>query len=223
MSTMIAGPSNFPARRMERRYRVTDRRLAELIEYRQRALAAITKTLHPEWRPIMSGDADAIERMEAKISAMRKIQDQMKAANAAIRKHQKAGPEAQVFALVALGFSEKLARTVLEPDCCGRIGFADFETKNNGAQIRAAEKRLAHLKQAHATPNAVQANEATGIRLEVSASENRVRIYFPGKPDEATRSRLKASGFRWAPTQGAWSGYHNHRTLSLGKELASAV
>ena len=27
---------------------------------------------------------------------------------------------------------------------------------------------------------------------------------FDGKPDEATRALLKANGFRWSPSQGAW-------------------
>lgn len=32
----------------------------------------------------------------------------------------------------------------------------------------------------------------------------RIQIVFDGKPDEAIRSTLKANGFRWAPSQGAW-------------------
>jgi len=34
--------------------------------------------------------------------------------------------------------------------------------------------------------------------------ENRLQIIFPGKPDEATRAKLKRNGFKWAPSQGAW-------------------
>src|SRR5688572_15035589 len=60
VSTMIAGPSNFPAARMNKRADVAHKRLTELCEFRQRALDAITKTLCPSLRPIMSGDSDAV-------------------------------------------------------------------------------------------------------------------------------------------------------------------
>jgi hypothetical protein len=33
---------------------------------------------------------------------------------------------------------------------------------------------------------------------------NRVQVRFPGKPDDATRAKLRASGFLWAPSEGAW-------------------
>ena len=32
----------------------------------------------------------------------------------------------------------------------------------------------------------------------------RIQIVFDGKPNEAIRNTLKANGFRWAPSQGAW-------------------
>ena len=33
---------------------------------------------------------------------------------------------------------------------------------------------------------------------------NRLQVFFDGKPDEAARDELKANGFRWAPSVGAW-------------------
>lgn len=35
-------------------------------------------------------------------------------------------------------------------------------------------------------------------------SPNRLQVFFDGKPDEAARDELKANGFRWAPSVGAW-------------------
>lgn len=63
MSTMITGASNFPVRRMEKKQRTIERRLAEMLDFRQRALAAITKVLRPELRPIMTGDTNAVESL----------------------------------------------------------------------------------------------------------------------------------------------------------------
>ena len=218
LSTMIAGPSNFPTRRMQKRGATADKRRDELVDFRTRALAAIRKALRPEDRPIMSGDSDAVERLRAKIAEAEAVQARMKAANAAIRKHAKAGPDAQVAALVALGLSPALARTSLEPDFLGRVGFADFQTTNNGANIRRMRERLTALERDHAAPAAEV--EGSSARLEDCPADNRVRLFFPGKPAADVRTRLKRSGFRWAPSLGCWQAYRNDGTLATARREA---
>jgi hypothetical protein len=66
MSTMITGGSNFPTARNRKRGAVADKRTSELVEFRERALAAIRKKLRPELAPIMAGDDDATARLRAK-------------------------------------------------------------------------------------------------------------------------------------------------------------
>lgn len=221
MSTMIAGPSRFPVRRMEKRNGVADRRCSELVEFRERALAAIRKALCPELAPIMAGDADAVERLQAKIVKAERVQERMKEANAAIRKHAKAGPDAQVWALVALGFGEGAARRLLEPDFCKRIGFASFELTNNGANIRRMKERLAQVGRAKATPETVR--EGAAARVEDCPPDNRVRLFFPGKPAAEVRETLKRGGFRWTPSMGCWQAYRNPGTLGLAAKVAGVT
>lgn len=218
MSTMITGRSNFPVERQRKRSAIADRRSQELIDFRERALAAIRKALCPELRPIMAGDSDATDRLRQKIAEAEKLQEAMKAANAAIRKHAKAGPEAQVAALVALGHPEARARELLRPDFCGRIGFPDYELTNNNANIRRMKERLAGIERAQATPETVR--EGKAARLEDCPAENRVRLFFPGKPAVEVRERLKRNGFRWAPSLGCWQAYRNPRSLQVAAETA---
>jgi hypothetical protein len=217
-STMISGPSNFPVRRMEKRNRVVDARRTELIEFLPRAKSAILKALHPEWRPIMAGDGNATERLAAKIADAEKVQDIMRAANAAIRKHKKAGAEAQVNALVALGLGKVRAATLLVPDFCGRIGFADFELTNNNANIRRMKERLASVSKAK-TADLVQF-DGENAKYEDCPADNRVRLFFTGKPDESIRAGLKRNGFRWSPTIGAWQAYRNYHSIAHAKAVA---
>lgn len=221
MSTMIAGPSNFPVRMMEKRNRVVDARRTELIEFLPRAKAAILKSLHPEWRPVMAGDGDAVSRLQEKIATAEAVQARMKSANAAIRKHKKAGAAAQVAALVELGFAEADAVKLLAPDFCGRIGFADYETTNNNANIRRMKERLTVISRNQAKEDTVI--ESGDIRLEDSPADNRVRLFFPGKPELAVREQLKGLGFRWSPTIGAWQAYRNWRTIEKAKEIAGLL
>lgn len=212
ISSFITGPSNFPVRRAEKRNEIARRRLNEMIDFRERARRAVVKALRPDLRPIMAGDSDAIERLELELSKAESLQGRMKNANKAIRANKKHGPEAQIGALVFLGFSAGVAAKLLEADCCGRIGFADYQLQNNNASIQRIKKRIASLAAAKAAP--VQELQcANGIRVEDDPPANRVRIFFPGKPEEAVRSKLKAVGFRWSPTIGAWQAYRNYRSI----------
>jgi len=50
------------------------------------------------------------------------------------------------------------------------------------------------------------------IKIVNNASENRVQIFFPGKPEDSVRSELKHSGFRWSPSNGCWQAFYNNRS-----------
>jgi hypothetical protein len=218
VSTMITGASNFPVRQIEKRNAVERARLTDLIDFRARALAAIRKSLHPEWRPIMAGDADASERLREKIAKAEALVERMKAANAAIRKHAKAEPAAQVAALMELGFSAGIAEQLLKPDSVYGMGFPSHKITNNGAEIRRLKSRLSKVVR-------VSAQEATEIAGELARFEdvpaaNRVRLFFPGKPSAEVLERLKGGGFRWTPSVGCWQAYRHQHTVDLAKREA---
>ena len=220
VSSFIAGPANFPAARMNKRNDITHKRLTEYLDGGKMALQAAIRTLRPDLRAIMSGDANAIDRLTVKIDAAERAQNQMKAANKAIRTNAKAGEARQVAALMELGFSEAQAVELLHPQFTYQgQGFASYSLTNNNANIRRMKERLEQISKAQATE--VQAVEcANGVTLEDDAPANRVRLYFPGKPSEEIRTELKSSGFRWSPSVGAWQAYRNNRTLATAKRMA---
>lgn len=47
-----------------------------------------------------------------------------------------------------------------------------------------------------------------------------MRLYFSGKPDDATRGRLKSRGFRWTPSLGCWQAYRNPTALDVARREA---
>ncbi len=218
VSTMIAGPSGFNTRRAERANAAERGRADRLTQFRERAMAAIRKVLRPEERPIMSGDSDALSRLQAQLADEERDQARRKEANKAIRKHRKAGPEAQIAALVALGFNAGVAAKLLEPDFCGRIGFPDYSITNAGANIRRIRQRIEAVSAAKARPDASADGEHA--KLEDCPADNRVRLFFPGKPAADVRDRLKSGGFRWTPTLGCWQAYRNHGTIATARAVA---
>jgi len=223
VSWLIAGRSNFPLDRMQKRSQIADRRYAELVEFRLRALKAIRRDLQPERRPIMAGDADAQERLRTRIAKAEQSQARMKAVNAAIRRYAKAGRDAQLAALFRLwpALTPNAACKLLEPDFCGRIGFPDYLLRNNNAKIRRLKQRLAAIERDQAA-HTTEAEGVSGIRMEDAPADNRVRLFFPGKPDQSVRTLLKRSGFRWAPSIGCWQAYRNPASIRLAQSMAES-
>lgn len=218
LSSMITGPSNFPTRRNGKHNDAADKRCTELVEFRERALDAIRKVLRPELRPIMSGDANAPARLESKLAKREALQVQMKAANATIRKHAKAGPEAQVKALGELGFNVGRAIDLLKKDYAGRAGFPDYAIRLNGAEIRRLKGRQEEVAEAKSAPiTEIKGEHAT---FQDAPCDNRVRLFFDGKPEAEVRTRLKSAAFRWTPSLGCWQAFRNLRSLDIAKRIA---
>lgn len=168
---------------------------------------------------IMSDDPAADLKLSAQIAEAEKLQAQMKACNAVIRKHLKSSEVDKIAALVALGImNEWQAKAVLQPDCFGCIGFPSYKLTNNGANIRRMKERLKTVSRAQATPETKI--EGSNARFEDCPPDNRVRLFFPGKPSEEIRTRLKKAGFRWSPTVGAWQAFRNNWSIETAKREA---
>jgi hypothetical protein len=218
VSWFIAGPSNFPAERMNKRADIAHKRLTEFLDFRARAKAAIRRALRPDLAPIYASDSNALERLEAKVTHAETLQARMRITNATIRRTAKDGPPAQIAALLEMGYGLANATRLLEKDFAGRIGFADFELTNNSANIRRMKARVAQITRLQATP--AQEVEGENARFEDAPQDNRVRLWFEGKPADTVRSELKSNGFRWTPSLGCWQAFRNHHAMQTAKRIA---
>lgn len=176
---------------------------------------------------ISADDPEAVMKLHAKVEALQRVQDSMKAANAAIRKHKKAGTEAQTAALVALGFTEGQAGKLVKPDFCGRIGFPDYALQNNLATIKRTEQRITQLERvailaAKIAPARWQMGDDI-CTVEANADANRLQLFFAGKPSATTRATLKTCGWRWAPSEGAWQRHLHTANVAWERQRVGAV
>lgn len=216
VSSMIAGPSNFPVHRMNKRADIAHKRLGEYLDFEKRARAAVIRNLRPDLAPIAAGDADAVERLTAELATLEAMQQRMKAVNAAHKAWQKNPASLDT---CGLSDADKARIVKYKPQYSWEPHpFAPFQLTNNSANIRRIKARLEAVSKAKATP-AKEFDAGNGVRVEDDPPANRVRIFFPGKPDAAVREKLKANGYRWAPTIGAWQAYRNHRAMQLAQGM----
>lgn len=200
-SSMITGPARFPVERQrkasEREHKITSEMLAYIDRVRKAIKQEAYYAAHPEARPVMFGDADAIERLRDKLAALVKAQETMVAVNKIVRKQP-----IDKAALVALLGSDEKAEAILKPDCFGGIGFATFSLNNNRAEIKRVEGRIAEIEKRKATtPKDITIN---GVRVLENTEAMRLQLFFDGKPEQSIIAALKSHAFKWSPRNMAW-------------------
>lgn len=175
---------------------------------------------HVEQRPtIQASDSDAVEQYRQKLARLTAKRDMMKATNAAWRQFTKTKDPAPLHALgLDNGTITQMSERMATAYSWEKQPHPGWSLTNLGARIRDIEKKIERLQRDKATPEKV-VESAAGVRLEDCPEDNRLRLFFPGKPDQATRTRLKGSGFRWAPSLGCWQAYRNTRAHLLAQSL----
>lgn len=196
-SVMISGAGNFPVKKKERQLAAWERN-HEFYQYVQGILAKIENILYGR-EIIKSDDERAIEKLEEKLEDMKKLQEDMKAANKALRLKDKEVGNDQ---LREMGYSEESIEELRKPDYLGRVGYPNFQLSNNNANIHRVEERLKRLKAVKERGSSEQ--EYKTFKVVENTEAMRYQIIFDGKPDAEIRTLLKSNGFKWAPSQGAW-------------------
>lgn len=209
-SILISGGGNFPVRKKEKQNAARDRNLEEW-NYIQGLLDKIRSV---GTGGISSDDPQAVEKLEAKLAALEKHQETMKAANTAIRMKDPAKGDAK---LAELGYTPEQITQLIEPDFCGRIGYPAYALQNNNANIRRIRGRIEELKKR--SESTLKGWEFDRGRVVVNTTENRLQIIFDGKPDADIRTELKSEGFRWAPSQGAWQRQLTDNAMRAARRL----
>ena len=200
-SILIAGGSNFPVRKKEKQNAARDRNMEDW----QDVQGILDKIRSTGMGGISADDPQAVAKLEAKLAKLEAAQETMKGVNAYYRKH---------------GTLEGC--TLLKPEQIKELQegmaqswhleknkpFQSFELSNNNAEIRRIRERIEQLKQ-HEEKSFV-GWEFDGGRVEANKTDNRLQIFFDEKPDDAARAELKANGFKWAPSAGAWQRQLNN-------------
>ena len=147
---------------------------------------------------ISSDDPDAPDKIRERIAELEKKRDSLKRVNA---QYRKGGWDA------VDGISEQTRarlKSNMDAHTWIRQPVESWVFSNLGANIRRLKARLQEIERMAEQPEAAPVERESGIRIEEDKYDNRIRIFFPSKPDERARLLLKRNGFRWSPTAGAW-------------------
>ena len=210
-SILVAGGSNFPVAKKHKQNAARDRNMQEW----QDVQGILDKIRSTGMGGISADDPQAVAKLEAKLSKLEEAQETMKAVNAYYRKHKTLDgcphltPE-QIDKLKAdMAQSWHLDKS--RP-------YQSFVLSNNNAEIRRLRARIEQVRQHEDTQFAGW--EFEGGRVEANKADNRLQIFFDGKPDEGTRDELKANGFRWAPSVGAWQRQLNMNAYRAAEHIS---
>lgn len=150
---------------------------------------------------IKAGDAGVLVKLESKLADLREAQETMKAVNAFYRKHK----TLEGCDLLTTEQIEKLKVAMTSPWRTNSAPFAPYQLQNNGAEIRRIEKRIeaiSAIKEEGSKESTVEGVD--GLLVVENTDIMRIQLFFSYKPDADVRDILKAEGFCWAPSQGAW-------------------
>lgn len=232
ISAFITGPAKFPTQRAEKANAAERRRLDEQFEWIERAQHAVKRNLGllPDSGIIKSDDPEAVEKIREKLAEREALQERMKAANKIVRNKKLSDAEKLAALQAECRLSEKNAAEILHPtESYLAPGFDSYLLSNNNQEIHRLRGRLIQLERLREAAEKQAENggapeiEFDGGRIVDSAAENRVQIFFGGKPPAETRAELKSCGFRWAPSVGAWQAFRSSRALNHARRICGVV
>jgi len=195
-STMITGSSGINVRAHTKANESEHKRYVEFTTWRDRALKAINRIENKKTA------VDPLEDARARLASRIKNQEIMRQCNVIIRKTYQQ-PAVCVDLLVAAGLDKVTAFKILTPDYMGRRGYPSFALTNNNAEIHRLQQRIAELEQ-KGQALTTEKELPGGVRVVENTEDDRIQLFFPGKPEAEMISKLKGRGFRWSPRNGCW-------------------
>jgi hypothetical protein len=136
-----------------------------------------------------------VEKLTAELTKCVKLQETMKTVNAYWRKFGTC--------IGAPGITEEQAKKLDEKIATTRYSwekqpFSSYSLTNNNATINRLKSKVKEVS------TSFEGWEFNGGHAEANKELDRLQLFFDEKPSESQRAILKANGFKWAPSQGAW-------------------
>ena len=208
-SILISGGGNFPVRQKEKQNRAAD---ANMVEWRH--IQGLLRKIRGTGKGgISADDPEAVQKLKNKLATMEQTQENMKAVNAYYRKHKTLDGCPQLTPVELEQRKASMARSWRSDP----KPYESYTLTNNNAAIRQTRARIEELTQRAETEYEGWAFEGGTVKMDKAA--NRLQVFFDEKPDRETCSAMRHSGFKWAPSVGAWQRQLNDNAIWAAKQL----
>ena len=209
LSVMITGSANFPTTRNRKSMDSEQRAWDEFRAWRERYIKAVNrvKTKSPE-----EEIDDALIRLEKE----RNNHTLMIEANKIHRRKVSDEEKKKAFS-EELELAPELIEKMMEPDCCGRKGFASYSLTNSNARIKNLEQKVLIMKNRIQRRDSFEKIEFSGGCIDIE--NDRVVIRHDEKPPREVIESLKSHGFRWSSHWKCWCRKHTGNALRDAKSV----
>jgi hypothetical protein len=228
MSTFITGGSNFPIRSNQKKLDIEHKRLEEFLEKTKKfenntKLFLIKGNTPEELQPIASGKENTIELLKKKLERLEANHQKSLAVNKILLSKKVSVEEKTELMMKLLPTYSK--EKISEMFSIGggipsyRLALDNAEMKRLKDRIKSEEKRL-EKQNDDTVLKEFQLGEAKVVN---NFAENRVQLFFDGKPSETIRTGLKVLGFKWSPSSGAWQTFLNSFSSYKSQKLKALL
>ena len=227
MSSMIAGPSNFPARRNQKRVDTEMKRTNELLDWDKKAQKSMQKAVAGSASPEMKNAAEwgkLKSDINRNMATVLGIDQKAEGFRGYDRSAFTTSIQAKIKRLAASGQTDLVNKALQHiKDSQASLKKPIFTDRNSIWSLGTVAEKSTVAKAAQAA--AVKANPESrasvqfkGVDIVENRAADRLQLRFPDKPDASVRSELKSRGFRWSPKEGAWQRQltDNARSSAVG-------
>lgn len=223
ISSMITGPANFPVRRAERANLTEHNRLTEFHEWRDKALAAIARRVEdakPEDQKVAERWMKLKRGLESSLGTIVAID------------RGEAPYSRPLFVSSVAGTIKTLAKNG-EVDLVSRcLQLIRAWNEANPKPVISARHSIWSLEQTAeanreaAFDRSVAAPEEVvvrGVRVVSNSADDRLQLFFDGKPDPDVITSLKRSAFKWSPSRGCWQRQLTNNAVAAARAVLSLI
>ena len=89
--------------------------------------------------------------------------------------------------------------------------------QNLGGNIKRVKERIADLQRRSQLQDSEK--EVAGITVKQDVADNRIKLFFPGKPVEEVRANLRRHGFIWSGRGGCWQRQLNGSGIFAAEQV----
>ena len=217
LSSMITGPANFPTRRNEKANNTEHNASVTFTEWREKALRAISRKIENDKSEEQKQSEHWAEIEKNLLSKIRTIES--------IKKDPR-GSSLTLFKANLYGRVETLSKNidiVLFKKALDIIKEHNIFTNKHKIWLLLEKVEQSKAKKVHESEETPKETTIKGIRVVENKQEDRIQLFFDGKPEPETISKLKHNAFKWSPSRGCWQRQLTNSAIYATNQLLKQI